>query len=174
MPNLTDDPSTITHAPFAGRSPRGERADRLLPRPNPGPEPPPSPPALIAALTLLLAGLAIAAGAWWSFRRRRVARIEGHRSPPPTPPPMPALSELARDALAARLGPAWAARTTEELAAAPELAEAFGDDAAQLVRFFAEADRAKFAAAPDQGAAWAGWVAGFVAAAGASSTISGR
>lgn len=88
---------------------------------------------------------------------------------------MPALAEAVRAALAARLGPSWTARTTEEIAGAPEVGAAFGPEhAAVLGRFLRDADRAKFAAAPDQGADWVGWVTAFVAADGATSRTNGR
>ena len=57
-----------------------------------------------------------------------------------------ALSRAVREALVARFGPAWRSKTTEEIAREAGLAEAFGpEDAARLLRFLQEADRAKFA-----------------------------
>ena len=58
-----------------------------------------------------------------------------------------ALSGAVREALVARFGPAWRSKTTEEIARKAGLAEAFGpEDAARLLRFLEDADRAKFAA----------------------------
>jgi hypothetical protein len=55
-------------------------------------------------------------------------------------------SEAVRQALAARFGPAWRAKTTEELADRPELAERLGAErTARLVALLEAADRAKFA-----------------------------
>jgi hypothetical protein len=145
-----------------------------LPRPNPGPEPPPRPGPLGPALTLLVAAAWIAAGAWWSFRRRGDRTGSIPRIGLPVEPAMSELAEAVRGALVVRFGPSWLARTTEEIAGAPEIAAAFGpEDAASLARFLRDADRAKFGAAADQGAAWAAWVAGFLSA-GASSTITGK
>ncbi len=57
-----------------------------------------------------------------------------------------ALSGAVREVLVARFGPAWRSKTTEEITREGGLAEAFGaEDAARLLRFLQEADRAKFA-----------------------------
>ncbi|HEX8199543.1 MAG TPA: hypothetical protein VF590_03585 [Isosphaeraceae bacterium] len=116
---------------------------------------------------------------WRSVRRRQSARAT-----PPTPAPpeveasMAGWSALARRALMVRFGPAWGAKTTEEIAAEPELAEALGPERAeQLVRFLRAADRARFAGEPAgaaHGPDWADWVAAFVGEAGAMSRISGK
>jgi hypothetical protein len=89
---------------------------------------------------------------------------------------MAALAERAREALAARFGPAWKARTTEEVAGSAELAAELGPETlARLVAFLQDADRAKFAGAADHGPEWYEWVAAFAAGpAGASSRINGR
>lgn len=87
-----------------------------------------------------------------------------------------------RDTLVTQFGAPWAAKTTEELAEAPELPEALGrEQAERLIEFLRAADRAKFALAPeaaDQGEAWRDWVVEFVTsastAAGATSRITGR
>ncbi len=98
---------------------------------------------------------------------------------------MASISAVVRSALAARFGPSWIARTTEEIAADPALAGTFGDDTARrVVRFLSEADRAKFddreglqppEPAPE-GADRFDWLGDFViaASAGASSTINGK
>jgi hypothetical protein len=63
-----------------------------------------------------------------------------------------ARSRDVRGSLAARFGPSWRARTTEEIAADPVLAKQLGSDrAARLVAFLREADRAKFAVEADPG-----------------------
>jgi hypothetical protein len=91
---------------------------------------------------------------------------------------MARLSALVRQALVARFGPSWGAKTTEEIAAEPGLADRLGPERAEgLVRFLREADRAKFAgetAATFQGPEWNDWVSAFVAEAGATSRIKGR
>lgn len=146
-----------------------------LPRPNPGPERSPGPGPLAPALTLIVAAAWLAAAGWWAFRRPRDRTASRPTAAPlDTSPTMPALAEIIRAELVARLGPSWSARTREELTSAPEVAAMFGPGQAEmLARFLHDADRAKFAAAPDQGPAWAGWVADFLAA-GASSTTTGK
>lgn len=146
-----------------------------LPRPNPDPLAPSGPGPLLPALTLLLATAWIVAMAWRALRRRPG---EPHPRRPaaadPDEPTMPALAEAVRAAIVARLGEAWAARTREEIADAPEITDAYGPArCGELERFLADADRAKFADAPDQGAFWSDWVADFVAA-GATSRNNGR
>ena len=85
-----------------------------------------------------------------------------------------------RAALVTRLGPAWAAKTTEEIAAEASLEDQVGPEWAEpLIRFLRETDRVKFAAPPDdpeglQGDEWDDWVAGFVAALEASGTEMSR
>jgi hypothetical protein len=55
-------------------------------------------------------------------------------------------SRVVRGALAERFGPAWGAKTTEEIAAEPALVDLLGPErAGTLVRALGEADRAKFA-----------------------------
>ncbi len=83
-----------------------------------------------------------------------------------------------RDTLVAGFGPSWAAKTTEEIAAEPDLTERLGPERAeQLVRFLRQADRVRFAgeseAAP-YGLEWGDWVEAFVAEAGAMSRTRGR
>jgi hypothetical protein len=127
------------------------------PRPNLGPEPMDAsaiPPAqllaILAAFMLLALGVALTARA---YRRRR-----GRRPPfpslhapviDPTEAPgewMIAWSVALRESLAARFGPAWRAKTTEELAGEPNLSAAIGDESrTRLLAFLAAADRAKFA-----------------------------
>jgi len=59
---------------------------------------------------------------------------------------MIAWSIAVREALASRFGNIWKARTTEEIAADPELLAQLGAERSQrLLHFLREADRAKFA-----------------------------
>src|SRR5262249_52879285 len=134
------------------------------------------------ALSLALIILGLAAGwLWWSNKQRRrrssrrgrtAERLSSFEAP------MALWSAQIRDALIVRFGPAWGAKTTEEIAAEPALAAALGPEGAeQLVRFLHEADRARFAgteAAAAHGPEWAAWVAAFVAEAGARSRSNGR
>ena len=58
-----------------------------------------------------------------------------------------ALSMSTKNALAARFGPTWRAKTTEELAAEPTLAEVLGPEPLrELIEFLDRIDRLKFAA----------------------------
>lgn len=102
---------------------------------------------------------------------------------------MAAWSTAIRAALGARFGGHWQARTTEEIAADPTLGERLGPEpAAELVRFLALADLAKFddrdglqSPLPDPDLA-PGWLVALVAstspssvpAAGARSRIKGK
>ena len=163
------------------------------PRPNLGPEPWAETRPWGADLPVLgvVMALAIAVtGAGWGLRRlrargRHASRTSGSTAAPMSDPPsrrerLIALSRAVREALVVRFGPAWGSKTTEEIAREAGLAEAFGpEDAARLLRFLHEADRAKFAdegeppstPSPDLGEDWVG---AFVAAAGAKSTIRGK
>ncbi len=84
------------------------------------------------------------------LRRRRATRAAKLRSMPADTPNDPRgrlipASERVREALVARFGPAWRARTTEEIEAGPELAATCGpDDASRLIMLLKDADRAKF------------------------------
>lgn len=141
------------------------------PRPNPSPEPWPEPRGTPWAWAVPAPILAAALATWW-IRRRRANRPksleagaaeavgDGSR-------PIIARSEAVRDALAARFGPPWRARTTEEIAADPALADLIGAAwAAPLLEFLREADRAKFADGPipddGEGDGHAAWVAAFL------------
>ena len=157
----------------------------LPPRPNPGPEPwTPPRSATVPALSLALALLALAIAAGWLRRRRarrRVAPRRGATRPAAAPEtPMARRAARVREALMARFGPSWGAKTTEEIAAEPGLADRLGPlRAEQLVRFLHAADRAKFAGDPDpdgdaQPGPWDDWVDDFVAEAGAMSRTRGR
>jgi hypothetical protein len=64
----------------------------------------------------------------------------------------------ARETLAERFGPALRARTTEEIAADPQLREALGEARFDwLVRLLTTADRWKFAESPQDGAEESTW-----------------
>src|SRR5262249_4557252 len=84
-------------------------------------------------------------------RRRRHGRHDAARLVPPAGPfasrreQMAAWSDAVRAALAARFGPQWRARTTEEVAADPALAAALGPAPVHsLIGFLSRADLAKF------------------------------
>jgi hypothetical protein len=128
------------------------RAVLVPPRPNLGPDPIPGPSSTPA---LVLVALLLALAAWRGVRWVRRRRLRGGRAAHPIMPDIPAGSprdrliagsEAVREALAARFGPAWGAKTTEELADRPELADRLGAErTARLVALLEAADRAKFA-----------------------------
>lgn len=130
------------------------------PRPNLGPEPLPAPNPW-PALGLLLAFLALAILALLLRRRRRRRRkpspaaVVSMAVPPADTLGSPhermiAWSAAIRASLAGRFGPAWRARTTEEIAADGRLIEVLGPERSEgLIRFLAAVDRAKFAAEAD-------------------------
>ncbi len=168
----------------------------LPPRPNPGPEPwadsQPWPIGLLFGITLVMFTLLIPLAIFlWSRSRRRRSRssqlanaLEAARLSPKSQ--MIAWSAAIRSALVDRFGPTWGARTTEEIARAPELLDRLGPEPArQLARFLAEADLAKFADDSENDyhpEAWSAWVAEFLAGpgdrassrAGANSTTKGK
>jgi MYXO-CTERM domain-containing protein len=136
----------------------------VLPRPNLGPEPWPDSPAWpwITAAAVLITLVAL-------ILRRRRKRVRAKAAPavpnevaasPSEPSP---LTDRVRGALIRAFGPSWRARTTEEVAASPVLAERFGPEvAAQVVAYLRACDRAKFsadAATPDEELDW--WAARF-------------
>jgi hypothetical protein len=150
------------------------------PRPNLGPEPWSEDSGLSTIVGLSILGLSVLLLlTWW---RRRVRRSRSGRSKlevEPASVPEPDLSprsrliasaEAVRSAIVAAHGPAWASKTTEELAAEPSLVERLGvDRAGRLVELFRISDRAKFAGedpeAVEDWEAWAGhlleeWSAG--------------
>jgi hypothetical protein len=140
----------------AGAEPEAEPTAAVFtpPRPNLGPEPLPDralSPALMAVLVMAIV-LVIALLGLVGLRR---ARRRGRRGPArpllPAGPfanrreQMAAWSEAVRVGLSAQLGGGWRARTTEEIAGDAALAEALGPEtAAELVRYLALADLAKF------------------------------
>lgn len=142
-------------APIVASTAGKAEAPLLPPRPNRGPEPWPRPDdpgfrgpgvwVLLMTVALVPVGLVL-----WARRfrgRRRPARgsIEGLVGLPHGRREV-AVADLVRSALVVRWGPAWAARTTEEVAGSTELAAALGPDRlTQLVAVLAAADLAKFA-----------------------------
>jgi hypothetical protein len=130
------------------------------PRPNLGPEPwseAHSSTYLVLEIGLVLAALLLAA--YRFLRRRRASRrrpfLPQNHLVAPDDSPGSQLLNLAgqiREALATRLGPSMRARTTEEIAADPQLREALGDKHFDpSIQFLAMADRWKFAPAPENG-----------------------
>lgn len=141
------------------------RFDVLVPpRPNPGPEPWDDRagwPAW-AALTLATA-MALAWIAW----RHRSGRVPSDSRAPlledaPADARLLALCDRLRADLAAKLGPSLRARTTQELAADPRVAELLGADLPRLAEILGEGDLLKFARRPsvdlaDRIAGWSEW-----------------
>jgi hypothetical protein len=131
------------------------------PRPNLGPEPMPedrfiTPRLLAWLLASWIIDVVLLLWFWRRLRRRGALRRVRPRRSTAAPPTLQtqtiAWSRAVREALAARFGPSWCAKTTEEIAAEPALAERLGaEPAARLVAFLAEADRAKFADTADLG-----------------------
>ncbi|HEV3121595.1 MAG TPA: hypothetical protein VGY53_06820 [Isosphaeraceae bacterium] len=137
-----------------------QTAARIVPpRPNPGPEPMPDYRAWLVA-ALLFAIAALLAGYWLRVRRRK-RRLRRKRQPASqigaaaaaagaildSQPRDPLIlrAEAIRNALVARFGPAWAAKTTEEIAAQEELAGLLEPDQQMgLKGILSAADRAKF------------------------------
>lgn len=120
------------------------------PRPNLGPEPLPAEGSLSLLIPVLLGGLLILAAVViaWRRRRRSADPITQTRGIPRDDSPearLLALRERARAILTRRFGPALRARTTEEVAADPRLAETLGgDDLAKLTNLLRAGDRILF------------------------------
>lgn len=122
------------------------------PRPNLGPEAWPETLPL-ARGWVAIPGLVLAVAAWllWrTFRRRYARSLEGPATPDAldvTPRGrLVALSTSAKSALATRFGPAWRAKTTEELAVETVLGELLGPEKlVELIEFLDRIDRLKFA-----------------------------
>jgi hypothetical protein len=103
----------------------------------------------------LLAALALAPlFAWFVWRRlgrrraRQARRDPSHQGPPDVSPRgrLVAHSRSIRDLIAEQFGAGWRAKTTEELAAEPRLADVLGPDPLrELIRFLDEVDQLKFA-----------------------------
>jgi hypothetical protein len=178
--------------PAAGELGSPPAAAVLPPRPNLGPEPWPEPaltPGRAVAGGSLLLALIVASAFLIRLRRRPGPRPSGNAAEPPAEAESPATprerllraSASLRRSIASRFGGAWDAKTTEELAESPALAEWLGGDrAAAVLALLALADRAKFARPgaglePDQSEDWEA-LADSVrdAAAGASSSKNGR
>lgn len=160
----------------------------IPPRPIPDPVPwtEPTSNAWVWPLAALLAvGLILTLGRrfWIRHRTSSVRPIED-----PLPGDLIAWTERARQLLAKRVGPAWRARTTEEMARDAVLAERLGAERfALLIARLSRADRLKFSSIPQpsdcktdgQGFDGPSWLADLEAAlgseaAGASSTIKGK
>jgi hypothetical protein len=132
-------------------SPRG----LVPPRPNLGPEPW-SDPVPIALILWVAGAVACLLLIWLARNRLRRGRIEqarfnlSNQEPRDTTPrgQLVALSHSVRELLASQFGSVWRAKTTEELAAEPQLAELLGHEQLQeLIRFLDQVDRLKFAPA---------------------------
>jgi hypothetical protein len=170
----------------------GEPVARSLipPQPNLGPEPWSNTPSLDPVWPVVAAVFAIIAAwlAWRIGRRRRIRSPEGPVSPHALDESprgrLVALSASAKTALATRFGSAWRAKTTEELAVEPSLAELLGPEMLrELIDFLDRIDRLKFAPhranrAPqsleEELAAWNPRVAGLIGKIGAGSRVNGR
>jgi hypothetical protein len=170
----------------------GEPIARSLipPQPNLGPEPWSNGPSLDPVWLVVLAVFALIATwlAWKIVRRRRIRLPEGPVSPEALDESprgrLVALSASAKTALATRFGTAWRAKTTEELAVEPALAELLGPEMLrELIEFLDRIDRLKFAPrrsnhAPqsleEELAAWNPRVAGLIGKIGAGSRANGR
>jgi hypothetical protein len=155
------------------------------PRPNLGPEPWSEIPGrgrtwLVVPVLVALVGAWLA---WRIVRARRKRSSQGAVSLEPLDESprgrLVALSSSAKTALAARFGPAWRAKTTEELAVEPALAELLGPDLLrELIEFLDRTDRLKFAphrsnhtgrSLEEEVAAWHPRVAGLIGKIGSRS-----
>lgn len=128
----------------------------VLPRPNLGPEPWSTPAPVWTPLEIgIVAGIALLIVVLAILKRRRV-RVAAQGEPlgsadldaaDETPSRrLIASSAAVRAALIAEFGPTWGARTTQEIAADPALADRLGPAVAQgVVAYFEQVDRAKFA-----------------------------
>jgi hypothetical protein len=124
----------------------------LPPRPNLGTEPWSDSRSVDRAWLVAPALIALVAAwiAWRLVRARRAPTPQGPVSLQPLDESprgrLVALSSSAKTALAARFGPAWRAKTTEELAVEPALAQLLGPDLfPELIEFLDRTDRLKFA-----------------------------
>jgi hypothetical protein len=122
------------------------------PRPNLGPEPWPTGPPLGAMFVTAAVGLALMIALLFARRlgkRRPGPREGGVPTLPAEVNPrdqMVALSAAIRQALTEKLGTAWRAKTTEEVAIDPLLENLLGrEDLDELSRFLDRVDRLKFA-----------------------------
>ena len=145
-----------------------------LPRPNLGPEPWPEAPLwpwLVAAIAVvaLLSMTTI-----MLRRRRRKRKTESLPQVQPSPPiATPSTgADSVREALVRAFGPSWRARTTEEVAASPDLASRFGDEVTgRVIAYLLAVDRAKFSgdtSAPPEDLDW--WAARFIEEVNATGT----
>ncbi len=145
-----------------------------LPRPNLGPEPWPEAPLwpwLVAAIVVV----ALLTMTTVMLRRRR--RKQQTKNPPQVQPSPPIAkpstgADPVREALVRAFGPSWRARTTEEVAASPDLASRFGDEVTgQVIAYLLAVDRTKFSgdsSAPTEDLNW--WAARFIEEVNATGT----
>ncbi|WP_165249709.1 hypothetical protein [Paludisphaera soli] len=126
------------------------RPEALVPpRPNLGPEPwRDDSPAASWPAWIALALLAACVAAWIARKRRPGGAAAPGLSAESDDSPetrLVALGVFVRKVMAARLGPALRARTTEEIAADPRLAERLdAEDLGRLVAILGAGDRVKF------------------------------
>jgi hypothetical protein len=153
-----------------GRDMEPTTAQGLVPpRPNLGPEPWVEDSGRSSIVGLSILGLVVLLILAWWWRRARRSRsdrpsleVELAQVPEPDLSPRSRLiasAEAVRSAIVATHGPAWASKTTEELADEPELVERLGvDRTARLVELFRVSDRAKFAGEePEAVEDWEAW-----------------
>ncbi len=156
----------------------------IPPRPNLGPEPLEKPShvnawPVAAAVTFVVIVLCL-------VLRRRARRIANMTSVQPAVADAPAdalhaLADSIRAQLVLRFGDPWRARTTEQIAESPAIAEALGPESFhKLVAFLQAVDVVKYSG-QEHGdsdairAEWSDWAAHFVAdAAGARSATTGK
>jgi hypothetical protein len=128
----------------------------VLPRPNPGPESWYETHSIpeILVVVLLVFGCVVLCWFFWSRLRRRRTRLKrGNLVPEVQPDATPrerlvALSKSIRATLTVQYGTTWRAKTTEELSADAQLVQAVGrEEFDDLIRFFDQVDRIKFAPA---------------------------
>lgn len=138
-----------------------QEAPRMLvpPRPNPGPEPwSEVRSSQWSVLAALLLAMWLVVG-WTILRRRRQhhgvrnaasGRVVSVDDSPSAK--LLILAEEVRGTLITRFGPTMRARTTEEIAADPQVKEILGEQRLDpLIRLFEEADHWKFATQPGNG-----------------------
>jgi hypothetical protein len=170
-----------------GQEPPEETVSLIPPHPNLGPELLQDSSRFDAwSIATALAIVALLSWVIWRFRTRRkqsnAEAIPGHLAPPDTPAAaVDAFAQSVRTRIITRFGETWRARTTEQIAGDPGIAEALGpDEFAKLVTFLREVDVLKYSGHDDTNpeailARWSDWAAHFVAeAAGARSATTAK